>query len=267
MRSLLVLLVVAVVSVPSLWAESLEPARAAVDAVNSNASRFYLDRKTIDAVVAGAPQTEDARKAARVISSPDFQQKVEKERVRVQQEFFRGTKEGNGAYYAAPQSEEKVRLASDERVYLFVSSSMPEATLRRYVEDIARLEDPNIVIVMRGFIGGMDRFQPTMKFIADLLKKDRNCDSGDCPTHQVAFDIDPNLYRRFKPSQVPALVYARGVTLAGPGVSEGVDGKGASVPTNPWWVIYGDASLSYLFSRVAEDADSAVLAGFADDLR
>lgn len=266
MRLFLFLLLVLFHALPfTAQADFLEPSRTLVDTTKAKASQFYLDRAAIDGVIAGASRNEEARKAMEVVNAPEFQQKVDQERVRLQHEVF-GTPAREKTYYANPKAE-KQGLASDERVYLFVSSSMPEATLRAYVRDISKLQDPNITIVLRGFVGGMKQFQPTMQFISNLLKKDRSCEGSDCPTHQVAFEIDPNLYRRFKPSQVPALVYARGVTLDGPGVSEGFDAKKSSVPTNPWWVIYGDASLSYLFARVAEDAASPALANFAENLR
>lgn len=245
-------------------AQSLEPIRSAADTAKANASRFSLDRGAVESVVERGAKTEDAKRAAEIIRSPEFAQKVDKERSRLQQEVF-GLSEP-ATYYTDLNAEKRSHLAVDERVYLFVSSSMPEATIRTYVKDLAKLKDPNIIVVMRGFIGGMDKFQPTMEFITNMLKEDRRCTGPDCAMRGVTFEIDPNLYRRFKPSQVPALVYARGVTVQGEG-SEGFDANGSSVPTNPWWVIYGDSSLSYLFSRVSDASGSAVLADFSEILR
>jgi len=245
-------------------AQSLDQIRSAADAAKANASRFSLDRGAVEGVVERGAKTEDAKRAAEIIRSPEFTQKVDKERARLQQEVF-GMKDQPSTYYTDLNAENRPRLPGDERVYLFVSSSMPEATIRAYVRDIARLNDPNIIIVMRGFIGGMDRFQPTMEFITNMQKKDRSCTGPDCAMYAVPFDIDPNLYRRFKPVQVPALVYAQGVTVQGEG-SEGFDAKGSNVPTNPWWVIYGDSALSYLFSRVSAASGSAVLADFNEIL-
>lgn len=245
-------------------AQSLDQILSAADAAKANASRFSLDRGAVEGVVERGAKTEDAKRAAEIIRSPEFTQKVDKERARLQQEVF-GMKEQPSTYYTDLNAEKRPCLAADERVYLFVSSSMPEATIRTYVKDIARLHDPNIIVIMRGFIGGMDKFQPTMEFITNMQKENRTCTGSDCAMYGVAFEIDPNLYRRFKPAQVPALIYTRGVTVQGEG-SEGFDAAGSNVPTNPWWVIYGDSSLSYLFSRVSDASGSAVLADFSEIL-
>lgn len=251
------------------WAgQSVEDIQSGIDSAKKNASQFYLDRGAIEAVISGATKTEDARRASVIINSPEFKQKVEDEKTRVGQEVF-GIPAQGGSYYTNPAAEAqgKQHLAADERIYLFVSSSMPEKTLRAYVHDIDKLHDPNIVIVLRGFIGGMHLFGPSQQFINNLLKKDPLCSGAGCETHEVMFEIDPNLYRRFKPAQVPALVFARGVTVAGEGTSEGFDAENSNVPKNPWWVIYGDASLSYLFSRVSQEAKSTVLEEYSEFLR
>lgn len=248
------------------YADSLEPVQAALAAAKSNSTQFYSDGVLPDSVRTGAAQSEAARQAVGVINSPQYQQKVAKERDRLQQDVY-GIAPKPKPYYEVAKEGQPSRLAADERIYLFVSASIPEATLRAYVQDIDQLRDPNIIIVLRGFIGGMKEFKPTMKFINDLLKKDRGCEGSDCATYQATFEIDPNLYRRFKPTQVPALVYAREVAVSGPGVSEGIDAKQSTTATNPWWMIYGDASLSYLLSRVSDDTGSPVLAAFSDTLK
>lgn len=254
----------AILAASPAHSQPLDQIRSAADAAKANASQFSLDRRAVEAVVEKGLKTEDAKRAGEIIRSPEFKQKVDKERTRLQQEVF-GIKEQPRSYYTDLNATKRPRLAADERVYLFVSSSMPETTIRTYVKDIARLNDPNIVVVMRGFIGGMDKFQPTMDFITTMLKENRTCNGPDCAMRGVAFEIDPNLYRRFKPAQVPALVYARGVTVLGEG-SEGFDDKGSNIPANPWWVIYGDSALSYLFSRISDASGSAVLADFSEIL-
>lgn len=270
MRIFITLLILALFIPAVCGAEqSVEAIRAATEAAKARASQFYLDREAIEAVVSGATKTDDARRAQEIINSTEFKQKIEKEKARVGQEYFGVPSQPAVPYYVDPvaEAERNKRLATDERIYLFVSSSMPAATLRAYVQDIDRLHDPNIVIVLRGFIGGMRQFGPSQEFINNLLKKDPHCNGAACEMHEVAFEIDPNLYRRFKPTQVPALVYAQGVTLAGEGVSEGFDAENSNVPKNPWWVIYGDASISYLLSRVYADAKSPVLDAYSETLK
>ncbi|WP_224962474.1 TrbC family F-type conjugative pilus assembly protein [Geomonas subterranea] len=262
---------VLLLAVPALSGadQTLDAVRSGAAAAKERASQFYLDRGALDAIVSGATKTEEARKAEEIINSPELKQRVEAEKTRLGQEVFKIPGQPAAPYYtdAAAEAEKKKHLAADERIYLFVSSSMPEATLRAYVQDIDQLHDPNIIIVLRGFIGGMREFGPSQVFINNLLKKDRTCEGAGCEAHEVTFEIDPNLYRRFKPTQVPAVVYARGVTFAGEGASEGFDAHNSNVPSNPWWVIYGDASLSYLLGRIAGDANSPVLEGYSESLK
>ena len=74
------------------------------------------------------------------------------------------------------------KLGSDERIYLFISSSMPLQTVRNYAASVARLGDPGIVLVMRGFIEGMTKIQPTIRFIGTVLQRDPSCNppEGEC---------------------------------------------------------------------------------------
>jgi len=249
-------------------AESLESMQSALDSAKTKSSQFYSDGKLPEGVATGAAQAGAARVSADVVNAPQFQKKVLAERERLQKEVYGISPELKPSYYAkAKNVGQTTRLASDERIYIFVSSSMPEATIRAYVQDVDQLHDPNIIFVLRGFVGGMKTFAPTVQFIANMLKKDRTCEGTDCLTYGPAFEIDPNLYRRYKPSQVPAVVFARDVTSRGPDTTEGIDENESFTAKNPWWMIYGDASLSYLFSRVAESANSSVLAAFSDVLK
>ena len=145
-------------------------------------------------------------------------------------------------------------LGSDERIYLFISSSVPESVLRRYIKDIAELHEPNIKIVMRGFIGGIRYLKPTMKYIAGLLKKDKDCDmlTEQCEVYRINIDIDPLLFRRYGIDRVPAVVYVDGIKKTGVERSEGSE-KGYRVTGNAYKV-YGDASLKYMIEFINREA-------------
>jgi hypothetical protein len=109
---------------------------------------------------AEAEMTELAGKVDAYYRAPEFQGKLQKESQRIRSELFG---DASARFYpdttAAPPTRGK--LGSDERIYLFISSSLPLQTVRNYAASVARLGDPNIIMVMRGFIEGMTKIQPT----------------------------------------------------------------------------------------------------------
>ena len=66
-------------------------------------------------------------------------------------------------------SEIKHYLLPDERIYIFMSSSVPLVTWNNYAKDIDKVRDPNIIMVMRGCIGGCKYIRPTLKFIQNII--------------------------------------------------------------------------------------------------
>ena len=56
------------------------------------------------------------------------------------------------------------RIGSHDKLFIFISSSMPMYEIRRYVKQVAMLNEPDVQIVMRGFIGGVKYLTPTIRF-------------------------------------------------------------------------------------------------------
>lgn len=209
-----------------------------------------------------------AERLARHFASEDFQKKLQRESERIKTEVFGipATKsEGE-----APLGEEEMEqadqkigvLSSSERIYLFVSSSMPLVTLRNYAADLARLADPNITMVMRGFVGGMKYAQPTLRLVSDIIVKDPGCKAIEqrCDAHTVNINVDPLLYRKYQIRQVPALVYVSSFHETEPGGSEGLG------EASPYYVLYGDASLAYGIERIQKEVKSYSLKRVLDKL-
>ena len=124
---------------------------------------------------------------------------------------------------------------------LFVSSSMPRATLRTYA---AQLERAGGVLAFRGMPGGLSRVQPMAKLSAEILRLDPGCDGPACAMRNVQLIVDPLVFRQHGIAQVPALTIVPGD------------------PTEPYCerdeeslrsthIIYGDAALSGLLEEYA----------------
>ena len=213
--------------------------------------------------------TESMRKKAEEVdsyyTSSEFQSKIEEQT----NSILNGSMGYKAAdYYTDVFSEKGGHLANDERIYIFVSSSMPMSALRTYAADVAKLSDRRVQMVMRGFIGGMSRIIPTTNFVANVLKKDASCELvGDkqCDMLPVDLLIDPLLFQRYGIEHVPAFVYVKGFESKAPGGSEGFTanvGKGGEVLS-----ISGDASLIYIVSKFSTEYESTGLLKVAEALR
>ena len=207
----------------------------------------------------------EAQKAFEFYKSAAFQQRIVQETARLKRQVFKGI----NAYYKDLPGVNKKRagqkgacLAANERIYLFISSSVPERTLRTYMEQIAALKDPNVVVLMRGFIDGMKKMGPTLQFIQGLLEKvpSQGLSGG---LYGVNVEVDPLLFRRYGIDRVPAVVYVPDIEVERPG-SEGFL---ADAKVSQWYVFYGDSALSYSLKRINEEAKSASLAGVIRGLK
>lgn len=161
---------------------------------------------------------------------------------------------GDSMYIAEPTDAQAteykdIRLSDNERLYLFISSSMPNYVIRRYLSDISELRDDNITVVMRGFLGGVQYLRPTLRYLVEILKVDSECDirSLNCEFVRVSFQIDPLLFREYNINKVPALVYVN------------------SQNEKPV-IIYGDAKFSYLIERIYEETRNPSLQKISNKL-
>jgi conjugal transfer pilus assembly protein TrbC len=196
----------------------------------------------------------EAKKSADFYHSKEFQDKLAAEKDRIASVLFNETPKSSASagYYKDPGKKDgkmQGRLRSDERIYIFISSSMPITTIRNYAEAVDNLGG-NITMVMRGFINGMRMVKPTMKFIEGILKKDETCDlkSENCETFRLEVQIDPILFQRFGIQKVPAIVYAKGVNVLNTG-SEGIEGN---VKVDDFYVVYGDVGIPYAIRKIQD---------------
>lgn len=192
-------------------------------------------------------QTDDcscrnaAEKVMEKFNSPGFQARMQDEQQRLQETVFKDI-----LTESLPQNDQNSPAATGshaDQLYLFVSSSVPLNTLRNYATMIDRARTGQVIMVLRGFVGGMKKIRPTMEFIGEVLKKDPNCDLAKekCDSYQVNIQVDPELFQRLGIEEVPALVYL-------PVNEDTAEGKQAE-PI----IIHGDAGLDYLLERINQE--------------
>lgn len=202
---------------------------------------------------------DQARKDAIKVQSKAFQQKIQAEKQRILETQFRPYLPELPKVPSAKSNQDMCpdRLPASERIFIFVSASMPMQTLRAYARDLDRLGDQNIVMVLRGFVDGMRYFQPTLDFLGKVLVKETGCrlnSSKPCESYQANIQIDPLVFHKLDISQVPAVAYVQSIQMVDAGQSMGRSGNLVAEPDAV--VVYGDAALTYALQQIAEATHS-----------
>ena len=224
---------------------------------------FYRDLKR-KGVFAGMDRDklEEVRKSLHevksYIRSDKFHGKVESAKRKISREVLPCSR-------TSRSQKESVRrenlLREDERVYVFVSSSVPTDMVRAYVRDASMLKSRNVIFVLRGGVKGLRFIRPTVEWVYSTVVRDPEClNSGKrCRVYPVRFQIDPFLFRRFGIDEVPAVVYVRGV-IPRVGYSEGLP----ETEMGKAFVSYGDVSFFYHLFVLGKSSGNSKLKEFAE---
>ncbi|MGE4403252.1 MAG: TrbC family F-type conjugative pilus assembly protein [Desulfobulbus sp.] len=184
---------------------------------------------------------EAAQQTAKEYNSPDFQEKLRCQIEKMQ-------------HMGAPQEQAgaaKVQgsLSVQESVYLFLSSSVPEAMVNRYLIDINRTGEQRIVLVLFGLPQGLAGKRVNADYFSRVMQADPGCrdtPNSPCQRLEVPLKVNPELFARYNINEVPALVYDNGQDS---------------------WSIQGETELAYLLEKVGKAANSPTLAGISARLR
>ena len=184
-----------------------------------------------------------AQEAAKSYESPVFQEKLRCEQKRLREEVFDDSTQDIKADLPVAG-----KLAQDEKLYLFLSSSIPDDTVHNYLEVVETLNEPNFSLLMKGYVPG-ERTQ----YLTRITRKDRNCVDQRhrkkpvlCDRFEIPIKIKPALFEKFEITKVPALVYEN---------------------NHAAWKITGDARLDYLLERINQEAKSSGLKGMVTVLQ
>lgn len=206
---------------------------------------------------------QKAEETYRVYQSEKYQQKIALERERIRREVFgiEGPEYRDSKKDSLPE-----KLTADERIYVFLSSSIPTETLRRYTSVAGALGERNVRFVMRGFVDGTKYMKPTLRFVRNLLLEDPGCDPlrDTCRAYNTAVIIDPMLFEHYHVTKVPAFVYAAVGSLRDPEKSEGLEGN---ITVRTFHTIYGDVSFEYVLAAFEKETRSAGASALLTSLR
>jgi len=121
-----------------------------------------------------------------------------------------------GAKKAKKEQEAKDILADSEKIYLFLSSSVPEASFQGYMAYLDGV--PEVVPVMKGIVGGLSKEnkRERVKWWSKVLKKDTICKEPEarsearCEKFKIPITIKPAIFNQYEITEVPTLIYTRG---------------------------------------------------------
>ncbi|MEM1672831.1 MAG: TrbC family F-type conjugative pilus assembly protein [Archaeoglobaceae archaeon] len=255
-----------ILSSDSVLTQSVDMFRKEVSALVDNVGSG-LSNETLSKI------QEEAKKAERYVQSEEFQEKVE---------FFKDylgrlllgdfyddlleqkRSKSKGSSVATKErgvkgdgldvkNISKLSLFDHERIYIFVSSSLPDEVMSSYVRAVDELKEDKIVFVLRGAVGGMTYIGPTVNWVMKYMLKDQKCVVSEgrviegCRLYSVRFIIDPLLYRKYRIDKVPAILYVSGVKPF-EDFSEGLD----VVSFERAIVSYGDVDFYYHLYQIGK---------------
>lgn len=153
----------------------------------------------------------------------------------------------------------------DERIYIFISSSMPNNLLKTYCKDVHNLGiGENAIFVLRGCVNGggfngCKDFRPTIDFIKSFISNDKKEVDKTCKIW-----IDPVLFKKYEVKVVPTFIYANNVMKNIELGSEGDYSLLDSIPVT--YKSVGDWSLSYHIEELKKLSNSKSLKEISDSL-
>jgi type-F conjugative transfer system pilin assembly protein TrbC len=145
-------------------------------------------------------------------------------------------------------------LGNKQKIYIVISSSMPITTIQNYIRDVQPVRT-DITFVMRGVIGNMKHFMPTIKWVNKLITKP-NCDkpnSNKCK-YRLNFTINPKVTEHFNIKEVPAVIFVKNY--------DGYLDEHTPLPkkrNEKAYIAYGDANIHYALEKINKKAKDKYL--------
>ena len=147
------------------------------------------------------------------------------------------------------KTQDNSTLTAQESVFLFLSSSLPETVVNRYLIDIGRTGEQRMVPVLFGLPQGLAGKRLNADYFSRVMQANPGCrDTPETPCQRLAVSlkVNPVLFTRYTITEVPALVYDNGQDS---------------------WSIQGETELAFLLGKAGKAANSPALAAISARLR
>lgn len=178
-----------------------------------------------------------ATKDSQVITTKEFKSKLQdaKEHLLYDKKLNWSEQALTAKKHLETSSDDNFYNNSSETIYIILSSSVPKQTIINYLESTKYIQS-NVVFVLHGSIGGMQKIMPTLNWIKNLL--------GD-KYLSAKFIIDPKLTKMFNINQVPALLYTQRNLF---------ELKSEQIHSSPnqfgdTYIFYGDMPIKYILTQ------------------
>ena len=187
-----------------------------------------------------------ADKAMESFNSKENQEKLQKEKARLQE---RNASQTGAPLLIQPQQAPLQQNTSKDKVYVFLSSSMPDEAVNASITQAARYGGDRIIPVFYGFPGGLANKRAAGSYFAHMMQESLACkDTQDlrCPRSRIRMKVNPALFQQYGVTRVPTVVYTNGVDS---------------------WALGGDATLGFILEKINGEARSPFLAQVIKNIR
>lgn len=141
-------------------------------------------------------------------------------------------------------------LGAKQRLFVVISSSMPDETIRQYFSDLESV-NTDVAFVVRGVMGGPEAIMPTIEYFDKLLIKNKKRDKkepGNRYNHNIT--INPKITQRFDIDRVPAVLFVDNYDP----IAEAYTGNKKVHDDEDFWVHYGDVEIEYALKTINRSA-------------
>jgi type-F conjugative transfer system pilin assembly protein TrbC len=130
----------------------------------------------------------------------------------------------------------KTILAPRERLFIIISSSMPDNVVKEYLRTVTESLNGQATVLMRGFVGGIAKMKQTVDYIKRVSEDGK----------YVGVEIHPNVVKQYGVERVPAVLYVKDYDPAN-------DGNGGQFKkNNDYYIVYGAVSLNAAVKKIYE---------------
>ena len=130
-------------------------------------------------------------------------------------------------------------LANNEKLFIVISSSIPEHILKNYFEMLQKV-NTDVTFVLRGTIGGIKKIKPTLEWIQEILTK------SDNTRYEYNIMIEPRVVSKYKVEQTPAVLYVKNYN---PSYIE-------ESANEEHYIYYGAVDIDYALEKINSDVKS-----------
>ena len=216
-----------------------------------------LDTK-LDTTIKKNPNVKDATKIAEeingLIKSSEYKKKVTEYKDYILKDKELNFQEKMGDYSKEIKKSPKKAyrnkfLASDERVIIAISESIPEEVIKNYFKSLGENYD-DVLFVLNGFIGNNPKkIMPTLKYVNELLMKDNK---NEKDKYLFRVDVNPKIFSKYNLTEVPVIIFVKNYN---PYME--IQGNGNDDKSNEEvYASYGDSNIKYVLEKINKDAKS-----------